>query len=155
MLIKTGDVIVFPSNGAWRDVFINLVSKKTHVAFVISEREIIEANINGVVINKLKKFKNVTVLRLKKVTAQQVKFGVLWAKQREKQRYSVLSAVIAGVMRIFKHTRLGEWFPKQWDCSEFVIQIIRQGMDIDILNGINAEDILPDDLLNSSEFTKV
>lgn len=153
--MRPGDIVVFESNGAWWDFFIRLVSKQTHVGFAISSTEIIEANANGVIITKLSDCCRVHIRRIQGVNREQIHNGCQWAIEHLGERYSVPSAVIAGLMRMFNFTRKKEWFAEQWDCSEFVTQIIRKGMGIKVFEGINPEDVLPKDFLINKLFIVV
>ena len=129
------------------DWAIRLVSNKTHVGIESADGMIIDANLGGVVKREYCKCKYAHIYEIKNLTQEQVDGAMEWAKIHMGEKYSILTAIRAGIMRKLGISYTSDRIDSGWTCSEFVSGALRYGADIDIYPNVSLQNILPDDIL--------
>lgn len=155
MKINPGDVILYSSNGAWWDKFIHLASSTTHVSFAISDSQVVEANSKGVVLVDFDPAWVCQICRIDGMNERWAKMGRDFAVKHIGDKYSVWTAIKAGILRILGLTEVADEIDMNWDCSEFVGAILRNGIGLPICPRIGLVSLVPDHLIDGiDEFNK-
>lgn len=147
--LQLGDVLFWKSEGRSWDRFIGLVSPGySHVAFFVGDGEIIEA----------RAFYGVRIAKIESVGAPAAAFRLPIPERRIVdglhdccfehlgEKYSVMSGVWCGILRLLGLRKAADSVDPNWFCSEFVAYALRSGMGLNIMTGTAISDILPDDI---------
>lgn len=149
--IKKGDIIFFPTNGAWWDYFIRLVSPKyTHIGIITDVSEsgklkMIDSNFFGIKEHDIETYHGVTIRRIDGIEDFEIEEMIKFLKSCQGGRYSFFGGIWAGILRKLNLTSLSEPKDKFFHCSELVTRAIRKVYK-DFYKNIAAENILPDDI---------
>lgn len=155
--VKLGDIILFKSDGSLQDAFIHMVSKDyTHIGIYMGNNTVVEAGINGVrefmltpsyvSLSHVYRIQNVSDLKLNNM--------VNLALSHVGEKYSVMDAAFAGILRLFGLKQWSYSVDSNWFCSEFVAYTIESSYGLDrpdIFPKKVPKDVLPDDFKTAND----